>query len=170
MLPMLLNERFTLHAGILIALIAVVVVWWILNRSAMGYRFRAVGENPHAARTAGINVGKVYVTVMFIAGALVGLAGANQSLGTTPTGVTSGLDAGLGFEAITVALLGRSNPIGILFAGLLFGAFKAGSITMETAEGIPPEIVLVLQSLIVLFLAAPPMIRALFRLPSKEAK
>jgi len=167
-LPKILGDRFTLHFGIVLALVAVVVVWWLLNRSALGYRIRAVGENPNAARTAGIDVGRIYVVVMLIAGALVGLAGANQVLGTVTSGVTVDLDAGIGFDAITVALLGRSRPLGILFAGLLFGAFKAGGFAMQASEGIPVDIVLVIQSLIVLFIAAPPLVRAIFRLPAKE--
>lgn len=105
---------------------------------------------------------------MLIAGALVGLAGVNQVLGTATSGVTVDLDAGIGFDAITVALLGRSRPLGILAAGLLFGGLKAGGFSMAAAEGIPVEIVLVIQSLIVLFIAAPPLVRAIFRLP-KEA-
>ncbi len=168
-LPRVLGERYNLHLGFVLALVAVAVVWWILNRSAMGYRFRAVGENPNAARSAGIDVGRTYVVVMVIAGGLVGLAGANQALGTVPNGVTVDLDASIGFDAITVALLGRSHPLGILGAGLLFGAFKAGGFAMQASEGIPVDIVLVIQSLIVLFIAAPPLIRALFRLPVKEA-
>ncbi|MBZ5733254.1 ABC transporter permease [Nocardioides sp. TRM66260-LWL] len=169
-LPKVLGDRFNLHAGFLLALVAVAAVWWLLNRSALGYRFRAVGENPHAARTAGIDVGRTYVVAMLIAGGLVGLAGVNQVLGTVPSGVSTDLDAGIGFDAITVALLGRSNPLGILGAGLLFGAFKAGGFAMQASEGIPVDIVLVIQSLIVLFIAAPPLVRALFRLPTQEAK
>lgn len=168
-LPRILGERFNLHLGFLIALAAVAAVWWLLNRSAMGFRFRAVGENPWAARTAGIDVGRTYTTVMLIAGALVGLAGANQVLGTVTSGVTVDLDAGIGFDAITVALLGRSRPLGILAAGLLFGALKAGGFAMSASQDIPVDIVLVVQSLIVLFIAAPPLVRAIFRLPSKEA-
>lgn len=167
-LPLLLGERFNLHLGFLLALLAVAVVWWVLNRSAFGFRVRAVGENPEAARVAGINVGRTYVLVMFVAGSLVGLAGANQVLGTVTSGVTVDLDAGIGFDAITVALLGRSRPIGILGAGLLFGAFKAGGFSMQASEGIPIDLVLVVQSLIVLFIAAPPLVRAIFRLPAKE--
>jgi ABC-type uncharacterized transport system permease subunit len=169
-LPDILGDRFNLHLGFLIALVAVAFAWWLLNRSALGYRIRAVGENPSAARTAGIDVGRTWVTVMLIAGALVGLAGVNQVLGTVPDGVTLDLDASIGFDAITVALLGRSRPLGILAAGLLFGAFKAGGFSMQAAEGIPVDIVLVVQSLIVLFIAAPPLVRAIFRLPAKEAK
>jgi general nucleoside transport system permease protein len=168
-MPDILGERFNLHLGILLALVAVAVVWWLLNRSAFGFRVRAAGANPEAARTAGIDVGRTYTLVMLIAGALVGLAGANQVLGTVTSGVTVDLDAGIGFEAITVALLGRSRPLGILAAGLLFGAFKAGGFSMQASEGIPIDIVLVVQSLIVLFIAAPPMVRAIFRLPAKEA-
>lgn len=168
-LPDLLGETFNLHAGFLLALIAVAIVWWLLNRSAMGFRFRAVGENPEAARASGIDVGRTYVVVMLIAGALVGLAGVNQVLGTVTSGVAVDLDAGIGFDAITVALLGRSRPLGILAAGLLFGALKAGGFVMAVSEGIPIDIVLVIQSLIVLFIAAPPLVRAMFRLPQKEA-
>ena len=104
---------------------------------------------------------------MLISGALVGLAGVNQVLGTVTSGVTVDLDAGIGFDAITVALLGRSHPLGILGAGLLFGAFKAGGFSMQASEGIPVDIVLVIQSLIVLFIAAPPLVRAIFRLPAE---
>ena len=169
-MPDILGERFNLHLGFLLALVAVAVMWWLLNRSTLGYRIRAVGDNPSAARAAGINVGRTYTVVMLIAGALVGLAGANQVLGTVTSGVTTDLDAGIGFDAITVALLGRSRPLGILGAGLLFGAFKAGGFAMQASEGIPVDIVLVVQSLIVLFIAAPPLVRAIFRLPAKEAK
>ena len=169
-LPKIAGDRYNLHLGFLLALVAVAAVWWLLSRSSLGYRFRAVGENPHAARTAGIDVGRTYVIAMLLAGALVGLAGANQVLGTVPNGVTIDVDAGIGFDAITVALLGRSHPLGILGAGLLFGAFKAGGFSMQASEGIPVDIVLVIQSLIVLFIAAPPLVRAIFRLPSKEAK
>jgi ABC-type uncharacterized transport system permease subunit len=169
-MPKILGETYNLHLGFLLALVAVFVVWWILERSSLGYRFRAVGINPSAARTGGIDVGRTYITVMLISGALIGLAGTNQVLGTVPSGVTVDLDAGIGFDAITVALLGRSRPFGILAAGLLFGAFKAGGFSMQVSQGIPVDIVLVIQSLIVLFIAAPPLVRAIFRMPQKEAK
>ncbi len=169
-LPKILGDRYNLHLGFILALVAVAVMWWVLNRSALGYRIRAVGANPNAARSSGIDVGRTYIVVMLIAGALVGLAGVNQTLGTVTSGVTLDLDAGIGFDAITVALLGRSRPLGILGAGLLFGAFKAGGFAMQASENIPVDIVLVVQSLIVLFIAAPPLVRAIFRLPTKEAK
>lgn len=168
-LPPLLGDQFNLHLGFVLALLCVVLVWWILERSAFGFRLRAVGLNPDAARASGISVERTWTMVMVIAGALVGLAGANQVLGTVTSGVTNDLDAGIGFDAITVALLGRSRPLGILAAGLLFGALKAGSFAMQATENIPVDIVLVVQSLIVLFIAAPPLVKAIFRLPTKEA-
>jgi simple sugar transport system permease protein len=169
-LPKVLGDKFNLHLGFVLALVAVAVVWWVLNRSTLGYRIRAVGENPNAARASGINVGRTYTVVMMIAGSLLGLAGVNQVLGTVTSGISTDLDAAIGFDAITVALLGRSRPIGILAAGLLFGALKAGGFTMQASENISVDLVLVVQSLIVLFLAAPPLVRAIFRLPNKEAK
>jgi simple sugar transport system permease protein len=164
-LPQLLGPTYKLHAGFLLALIAVAFTWWLLERSSLGFRFRAVGENPSAARVAGIDVGRMYFVVMLIAGALVGIAGVSQVLGTEVRGFSGGIDAGIGFDAITVALLGRSSPIGILFAGLLFGAFKTGGFTMQSSQGIPVEIILVVQSLIAPFTAAPPPVRAIFGLP-----
>lgn len=168
MYPSLLGPQYTLDIGFILVIVATIYVWYLLNRSATGFQFRAVGENPHAARVAGIDVKAVYVKVMLIAGALVGLAGVQQVLGTFTGGFAAGLDAGIGFDAITVALLGRSKPWGVFFAGILFGALKAGSFTMQSAEGIPVDIVLVVQSFIVLFIAAPPLVRAIFRLPTPD--
>ncbi|MGO4691535.1 ABC transporter permease [Glaciibacter sp. 2TAF33] len=164
--PKLLGDQYSLNLGFIFAIIATIVVWWILARSSLGFKFRAVGENPNAARVAGINVGNIFIWVMVISGALVGLAGVSQILGTVTTGFSSGIDAGIGFDAITVALLGRSRPWGIFLAGILFGAFKAGGFSMQAAAGVPIDIVLVMQSLIVLFIAAPPLVRAVFRLPT----
>lgn len=154
-----------LHLGFIIVLIAVGFTWWLLERSTIGFQYRAVGINPHAARVAGIDVRRVTVSVMLVAGALVGLAGTTQVQGTVTTGFSSDIDAGIGFDAITVALLGRSRPLGVLAAAILFGGFKAGGSVMQAAEGVPIEIVTVVQSLIVLFIAAPPIVRAVFRLP-----
>ncbi|GHG44626.1 ABC transporter permease [Flavimobilis marinus] len=165
-MPRLLGEAFPLHAGFLLALGAVAVTWWLLERSRLGFAFRAVGENPDAARVAGIDVSRVTIYVMLVSGGLIGVAGVSQVLGHSTTGFSVDVDAGIGFDAITVALLGRSSPIGVLGAGVLFGAFKAGGAQMQAAEAIPIEIVTVIQSLIVLFIAAPPLVRAIFRLPA----
>ncbi|MDR6866264.1 simple sugar transport system permease protein [Microbacterium resistens] len=164
-LPQLLGPSYKLHVGFILALVAVGFTWWLLERSSLGFRFRAVGENPAAAKVAGISVGRMYFLVMVIAGALVGLAGVSQVLGTETNGFSGGIDAGIGFDAITVALLGRSTPLGILGAGILFGAFKAGGFAMQASQQVPVEIILVVQSLIVLFIAAPPLVRAMFGIP-----
>jgi len=169
-LPDLLGSGYNLHAGFLFAIAATAFVWWLLNRSSLGFKFRAVGENPNAARVAGIKVDNIYVWAMGLSGALIGLAGVSQVLGTVTTGFSAGIDAGIGFEAITVALLGRSRPVGVFVAGILFGAFKAGGFSMQASEGVPIDIVLVVQSLIVLFIAAPPLVRSVFRLPAPGAR
>ncbi|MFT4470579.1 ABC transporter permease [Arthrobacter sulfonylureivorans] len=164
MYPPLFGDAFRLHWGFIVAILATAFAWWLLNRSTIGFELRAVGSNPHAARTAGISVTKGYVVVMVIAGALAGLAGTAQVAGTEQV-LTAGVAASFGFDAITVALLGRSTPWGTFAAGVLFGAFRAGGVTMQTNTGTAIDIVLVVQSLIVLFIAAPPLVRAIFRLP-----
>ena len=178
--PDLFGPQYNLHLGFVFAIVATLLVWFLVNRSSMGFKFRAVGENPNAARVAGINVSGVYIWAMVISGALVGLAGVTQVLGTVTTGFSAGIDAGIGFDAITVALLGRSRPLGVFLAGILFGALKAGGFSMQAAQGIPIDIVLVVQSLIVLFIAAPPLVRTIVpflpkpfapgELPPKPAK
>lgn len=163
--PLLLGSSFRLHGGFIVAILAAFFVWWLMNRSTIGFAFRAVGSNPSAARTAGINVNSMYLWVMVVAGALAGLAGSAQVLGTEKV-LTAGIAASFGFDAITVALLGRSKPLGTFLAGLLFGALRAGGFAMQARTGTPIDIVLVVQSLVVLLIAAPPLVRAVFRLPS----
>lgn len=163
-----LGPNFRIHMGFLAMLIAVAAVWWLLNRSSIGFQFRALGHNPSAAKTAGINIGLTYVLVMAVSGGLAGLAGTSQVLGTERF-VTMGVAGSFGFDAITVALLGRSNPLGVLAAGILFGGLRAGAVLMQANQGVPIDIVFIVQSMIVLFIAAPPLVRAIFRLPKPEA-
>ncbi len=165
-LPKLFGDAFSVHWGLILALIAVVVYWWLMERSTIGFRLRMVGHNPDAARTAGISVERTYILAMGLSAAFVGIAGANQALGS-PIGVTPSSHANIGFDAITVALLGGSSAPGILLAGLLFGAFKAGSASMQVI-GVSPEVLGIVQGAIVLFIAAPPLIRALFGLPKPQ--
>lgn len=166
--PTLLGPQFPLlDLGFVIVILATLFVWWLIERSSLGMRMRAVGENPYAARAAGISVQRIYVYAMLFAGGLAGLAGMNQIQGAVTTGVTETIDAGIGFEAITVALLGRSRAWGTFAAGILFGALKAGSFSMQ-AQDIPVDIVLVVQSLVVLFIAAPPLLRTVFFLPKTD--
>ena len=166
-LPHLFGEDLRVHAGILLALAAAWGVWWLLNRSTWGFKFRAVGANAAAARTAGISVAASTTAVMFISGALAGLGGAAQIAGTDPA-LTAGVGGTYGFDAITVALLGRATPIGTVFAALLFGALRAGGLTMQSHTDTPIELVLVIQGLVVLFMAAPALIKAWLRLKSVD--
>jgi len=162
-LPSLLGGSVRVHAGLILALLAAVAIGWLIDRSTLGFRLRAVGANQFASRTAGMSVENSYITVMLIAGALCGLAGVSQILGTNSQ-ITGDIDAGIGFDAITVALLGRANAKGIVAAGLLFGALHAGGTQMQSATGTPIDLVQVIQSLIVLFIAAPMLVRAIWRI------
>ncbi|WP_201930989.1 ABC transporter permease [Nocardioides donggukensis] len=154
---------FGLHLGVLLAIVAALGIWWLLERSTWGFEIRAVGANPQAARTAGMSVSRVYITAMVVAGMLSGLAVSMMVLGRQDP-LTDQIAGSVGFDAITVALLGRATPLGTVLAGLLFGALSAGGLTMQAAAGVPPELAQVLQALIVLFVAAPALVRGLFRL------
>src|ERR1700683_829562 len=167
-LPHLFGPSLRINAGFLIALACALGMWCLLSRTTTGFEFRSIGKNPSAARVAGINVERNWVLVMLLAGGLAGLAAA---------AVIQGNDfqlTGTGFghyriDAIPVARLGRGKPSGVLLAALLFGALYAGAPGMESVTGTPGSIVEVLQALIVLFVAAPPLIRGLYRLRSTRA-
>jgi ABC-type uncharacterized transport system permease subunit len=154
-----------LHLGFFLALLAAVGMWWLLDRSTIGFAIRAVGANPHAAATAGMSVGSTTIITMGVAGALAGLAGVQAALGPTASGLPVPLSAGIvgsiGFDAITVALLGRSRPLGIVLAGLLFGALHAGGLAMQSVAQTPLTLTTALQALIVLFVAAPALVTKL---------
>ena len=162
-LPKLFGENLRIHAGIFIALIAAVFVWWLLNKSTLGFKFRAVGANANAARTAGISIPFVTTMTMFICGGLAGLGGAVHLLGTEHA-LAAGIAGSLGFDAITVALLGQATPIGTVFGAFLFGALQTGSRTLLSNTGTSPDIVQVIQALIVLFIAAPALMKSIFRI------
>jgi general nucleoside transport system permease protein len=156
-------------AGFLVALAAAAVVWWLLTRSTVGFQFRTVGANPSAARSAGMSVERSWVLVMAIAGALAGLSGASVIQGSAVHALTFNSYGTYGFDGITVALLGRARPVGVVLAALLFGALHSGGTAMQAATSVPTDISQVLQGLIVLFVAAPPLIRAVFRLREARA-
>ena len=162
--PLLLGSEFRLHWGFVLALVMAFAVWWLMERSTLGFEIKAVGTNPSAARTAGISVSTTIIAVMGVSGALAGLAGTAPALGTEKF-LTIGVAANYGFDALTVALLGGSRPRGIVAAGILFGAMNAGGSLMQAAAQIPFDIVQVSQAIIVLLIAAPPLVRWLLRLP-----
>jgi simple sugar transport system permease protein len=163
-LPRLLefiDPNLRIHAGIFLMLAAVLFVQWLLFRSTIGFEFRASGENPEAARFAGMRSGTIIVAVMALGGALAGLAGANQVLGVLGR-ASPGFSAGIGFDAISVALLGRSHPVGVLIAGVLFGALEAGGRQMQVDAGVSLDLIGIIQALIIVFIAAPLLVRAIF--------
>jgi len=162
-LPKLLGGDLRLHLGIFIAIATTWFVWWLLTRSTLGFKFRAVGANSNAARTAGISVPFVTTATMFISGGLAGLGGAVHLIGTEYA-LTAGIAGSIGFDAITVALLGQATPLGTLLGALLFGALQTGSRTLLSNTGTPSEIVQVIQALIVLFIATPMLLKRVFRL------
>lgn len=159
--PLVLGDAFNLRLSFVLCILAVAVYWWLMERSTLGFRLRMVGLNPDAARAAGINVERMSIIALVLSGLFIGLAGLNQSLGREGN-FAPNVDAGIGFDAITVALLGNSTALGVLFAGLLFGILKAAGPTMQLAD-VSPEVLGVVQGLIVLFIAAPPLVRAIFR-------
>jgi general nucleoside transport system permease protein len=149
--------------GLILGLLAAALVAWLINRSTLGFELRAVGLNPDAARTAGMSVSGTYVTAMVISGALAGLGGAAQLLGTAYN-LTSQVMGNIGFDGITVALLGRTKPWGTVLAAVLFGALYAGGNQMQSNAGVTVDLVNVLQAVIVLFIAAPGLIKAMYHL------
>jgi len=156
-----LDPNLRVHAGLFLMLIATAFVYWLLFRTKVGFEFRASGENPDAARYAGMRSKLIIVLAMATAGAFAGLAGANQVLGVLGR-ATPGFSAGIGFDAIAVALLGRSHPVGVLFAGLLFGALEAGGRQMQVDAGVSIDLIGIIQALIIVFIAAPLLVRAIF--------
>jgi ABC-type uncharacterized transport system permease subunit len=158
-----LGGALRVNLGIVLAVLVTAGVAWMLNRSAFGFELRAVGANPAAAKTAGISVGKTYTLLMVVAGGLAGLGGATQVLGTAHS-LTPAVAGNIGFDGLLVALLGRNRPWGTLLAALLFGALRAGGNRMQSFSGISLELVTVLQALIVIFIAAPALVKTIFHL------
>ena len=154
-----------LNVGFVLALVAAVAVWWILDHTRLGFTIRAVGANSEAAATAGMSVARALTLAMIIAGILCGMGGVQQMLAPDAQNQAQMLSIGfvgnIGFNAITVALLGRSRPVGVVAAGLLFGALQAGSIQMQAVAQVPSELANVLQAFIVMFVAAPMLVRQL---------
>ena len=160
------SSGLRVNYGIFVALAVVVFAWWFLDRSSWGFDFRVTGANPAAARASGINARAVLILVFLVSGGLAGLAGIVQAASTThfiDGGFLIG-NAGIGFTAITVALLGRNRPMGIVWSSLLFAALGVGGRAMQATTGIPLDLATVIQSAIVLFVATPVLVREIFRL------
>ena len=168
-LPRIFPPPLRFHVGFFLALAVAALVYWLLFKTTIGFEIRAVGANPDAARYAGINITWNFVLAMTLSGALAGLAGATQVLGTDHW-VGQGFSAGYGFDAIALALLGKSHPLGVVLAGLLFGTLRSGATRMQSIAGIPIEIISIIQGLIIIFVAAPVIIRWLYRIRMPRAE
>lgn len=155
---------FRLHAGLFVALAAAAACWWLIERSTYGFEVKAVGYNPRAAQFAGMRPTRMYWSILMIGGAMAGLGGILTISGLDPHRLTGGFSAGLGFDGITVALLGRSSPVGIVAAAILFGALEAGGLQMQADTQTSLDLVTVVQAMVVIFIAAPALIRSIYRI------
>ena len=164
-----LIEGLRANWGFVLGLVAALAVSWLLFRSTRGFEFRAVGFNPSAAKYAGMSIGLSTTLAMAISGGLAGLAGTSIVLGVTHS-LTSGISAGFGFDGIAIALMARSKPRGIVLASLLFGALRAGATPMQSATDpiVPIDLVVVIQALVIMFVAAPALVRGIYRIRVPE--
>jgi simple sugar transport system permease protein len=150
------------HLGFLIALAMAWVIHWLLFKSTWGFEFRTVGANPYAAKYGGMSVVVSVILVMSISGALAGMAGGNETLGVLGR-ASPGFTAAIGFDAIALALLGRSHPGGVVLSAILFGALRAGGRTMQVQSEVGIDLIVIIQALIIVFIAAPELVRAIYR-------
>jgi general nucleoside transport system permease protein len=158
-----------MHIGFFLALLAAAGVWWLLQRTTLGFELRTVGANPNAAKYAGVNITRNIVVAMALSGALAGLAGTIEVLGVSLCRcLPLFFSSGYGFDSIAIALLGKNDPFGILIAALLFGAMRNGADLMELQSGVSKYIISVIQSLLLLFTAAPGIVRWMFRLKAPK--
>jgi simple sugar transport system permease protein len=162
-IPRFFPDPLRFNWGFVLALVMALVVYWLLFKTTLGFEIRAVGANPDAAKYAGMSVVRNFVLVMTISGALAGLAGTVQVLGVDHW-VGQGFSAGYGFDSIALALLGKSHPFGVVLSALLFGILRGGATTMQSLARIPIHIISVIQGMVIVFVAAPAIIRWIYRL------
>ena len=155
--------------GFILGLIMAVLVWWLLQKMTIGYEIRTVGQNPHAAKYAGMRVSRTVVLTMFLSGLLAGMGGSVETLGVVGR-YQPGFNAGLGFDGITIALLGKTNPFGVIPAAILVGAMRAGASKMQFEAGVSAEIVDVILALMLFFVAADSIVRTLIRVKEEEGE
>jgi len=161
-IPFIFAEPYRVHWGIVIALATAGVIWWLLWKTTIGFEIRTVGLNPRAAQYAGMKVGRTVVMTMAIAGLLAGMAGAVETLGLNHKFAPE-FTGSAGFEGITIALLGKVHPLGVVLSSLLIGGMNAGAAKMQFDSAVAAEIIQVLQALVLAFVAAPEIIRLIYR-------
>jgi ABC-type uncharacterized transport system permease subunit len=168
-LPRFFPDPIRLNWGLILAFVVAYALYWFLFKTTLGFEIRSVGSNPDAAKYAGMSIVKNLVLVMAMAGGLAGLAGSAQVLGVDHW-VGQGFSAGYGFDAIALALLGKSHPFGVVLAALLFGFLRSGATRMQSMAGIPIDIISIIQGMVIIFIAAPEIIRWLYRLKNIKAE
>ena len=156
-------QQYQLTIAILLAVAACILVKLFMDRTALGYEIRAVGLNPDAAETAGISKAKVTIVDLCISGCIAGLAGASHVLGVDRR-LINGFSNDYGFSGISVAALAADSPVGVIFAGIVFGALRAGTMELNRTTSIPVEFVNVIQAMVVILVAAPLLVKELKRL------
>ena len=170
-IPWLFGPPYRVHYGVFIAVAAALFVWWLIFKTPLGFEMRTVGHNMRAAAYAGIRVNFTIILTMAIAGGLAGLAGAIETLGLNHKFAPE-FGGAVGFDGITVALLGQTHPFGVMLAAFMFGALDGGASKMQFESGVPADIIQIIQALVLAFVAAPLIIRMIFRLrrqPLEEA-
>lgn len=161
------SSALRVNFGFVLALITAWVVWWLLFKTTLGCEIRTVGQNPRAARYAGMNVPRTVVITMAISGALAGLSGATDILGVLHF-MPNAFSSGYGFDAIALALLGNSHPAGVVLSSLLFGALRAGAQNMQGIAHVPIDLTSIIQGVIIVFIAAPEIVKMLYHLKEVE--
>lgn len=164
-----LFDGLRVHWGFVLALLAAFLVWWLLWKTTLGFEIRTVGMNPDAAKYAGINVKRILILTMAFSGLLAGLAGAVEVTGVNYRHEL-GFSLGYGFDAIAIALLGKTHPLGVVLAAFLFAAMRNGASQMQFLTQIPVDIISVIQALILLFVAADAIVRYIYRLKTPEER
>ncbi len=166
-IPTLLPPPVRIHWGFFIALGTAALVYWFLWKTPRGMEIRMTGANPNAARYAGIRIAVIIILTMTLSGALAGMAGTVQVLAVDHQMVRA-FSTGYGFDSIALALLGNSHPLGVVLASLLFGFMRGGAARMQSVAGTPVELIRIIQALVIIFVAAPEIIRSLYRLKAPK--
>jgi simple sugar transport system permease protein len=159
-------DGLRIHWGFILALVIAFAIWWLLNKTTLGFEIRTVGLNPDAAKYAGINVKRIIIITMLLSGMLAGLAGSIEVTGLNYRHEL-GFSSGYGYDAIAIALLGKSNPLGVVLASFLFAAMRNGATRMQFMTQLPVDLISMIQALILLFVAADAIVRYIYRIKVK---